>query len=136
MTAHLQPADSAWFKPLKDNLMESSDEWKLIGDFDYTRGGNVKAPRNTVVHSWLTRAWKAVSAETIVTSFRRCFLGADDQLALRKHSIYGEAFKEALENQRADADAATSVEADQVLEEDSDSDGGNDFVVSIAELTL
>ncbi|ETP10587.1 hypothetical protein F441_13812 [Phytophthora nicotianae CJ01A1] len=136
MTAHLQPADYAWFKPLKANLMESIDEWKLNGDFDYIRGENVKNPRNTVVLCWLTRAWKAVSVETIVTSIRRCFLGADANLALRKHSIYGEVFKGALKNQRADADLATSVEADQALEEDSDSDDGNDVVVSIAELTL
>ncbi|OWZ18807.1 Pogo transposable element, partial [Phytophthora megakarya] len=82
MTGYLQPADYAWFKSLKDNLMKSIDQWKMGGGTSTTlEAGNVKAPNDQVVRSWLTRAWKAVTAETIITSFRRCFLGVDDQLS-------------------------------------------------------
>ncbi|OWZ13111.1 Pogo transposable element [Phytophthora megakarya] len=98
--------------------------------FDYTRGGNVKAPNDQVVGSWLTRASKVVTAETIFTSFRRWFLGADDQLSLTTHSFYGLAFAEMLVKQREND---TSVEDD---EDTADYDDSNDFIHLINELDL
>jgi DDE superfamily endonuclease len=100
MTAHLQPADYAWFKPLKDSLTLSIDQWKMSEDFEFTRGGNVRPPTNQRIRNWLKTAWANVTQDTIVTSFRRCFLGADDQLSLTTHEVYGEPFVNAMAHAR------------------------------------
>lgn len=96
IAAHLQPADYAWFKTIKYSVVDSIEQWKLSDNFDYTRGGKIRPPSHDVVRGWLTRAWSCISCDTIVTSFRCCLLGPDDQLLLVTHTVYGAVFGSAL----------------------------------------
>ncbi|KAJ8523875.1 hypothetical protein ON010_g17243 [Phytophthora cinnamomi] len=88
-------------KSSKDNSMTSIDEWKMSGN-------------------------KAVSSETITTSFCRCFLGAGNQLSLTTHSTYGEAFVALMAEHRA----AGSTNDDVVVEAEnsSESEDGDSFI--------
>ncbi|GLE09045.1 hypothetical protein PINS_up020590 [Pythium insidiosum] len=49
LTPYLQPCDYAFLKPLKDAITESIDAWKRAGEYELTRGGNPKPPRESVV---------------------------------------------------------------------------------------
>ncbi|KAG6612394.1 uncharacterized protein IUM83_10764 [Phytophthora cinnamomi] len=82
--------------------------------------------------NWVALA--AVSSETIITRFSRCFLGADDQLSLTTHSIYGEAFVAVLAEHRAVASTNDGVVVE--AENSSESEDGDSFIDVIGEADL
>ena len=93
LTCYLQPADYGIFKPLKDRIAESIDEWKRAGNFEYTRGGNVKHPKDQVVIDWIKAAWRTIPSGAIKRSFKSCFLGVNEELCLYDHAEYSADFR-------------------------------------------
>ncbi|KAG6616867.1 Pogo transposable element [Phytophthora cinnamomi] len=91
-------------------------------------------PRAKAKRDPISEKLEVGSSETTITSFRRCFLGADDQLSLTTLSIYGEAFVALLAEHRA----AASTNDDVVVEAEnsSESEDGDSFIDIIGEADL
>lgn len=96
LTPYLQPCDYGMFKPLKDTLADIIDKWKEHGPHELTSGGNVKPPTRGRMIEWMKAAWEAVVPPSIRLSFRSCFMGTDDELALARHDLYGPEFRRLL----------------------------------------
>ena len=82
----IQPADVSWNAPFKCFIQEYFDEWMLLtGRHEVRKNGNPKAPGMNVYLKWIMDAWKSISNETIVKSFKVCGItnatdGSEDNL--------------------------------------------------------
>ena len=110
LTTQLQPADVSWNKPFKTAYRELYNEWMASGRKQYTAAGNVKPPDKLLCLEWVKRAWKRVTEEVVVTSFKACGIsnkedgsedsdihclkpggvahGAVEELAAQLHGLY------------------------------------------------
>jgi transposase-like protein len=71
-TKLLQPLDVCVNKPFKDLFRQQYDEWFRKGEFELTRGGNMKAPSYKLQIEWIVLAWNKVSKDVVVRSFEVC----------------------------------------------------------------
>ena len=71
-TKLLQPVDVSMNKPVKDAYRENYEKWFAAGDFEYTRGGNIKAPSFKSQIEWILAAWNTLSPDIVRKSFVTC----------------------------------------------------------------
>ena len=82
-TSICQPADVSWNRPFKLAMRE---EWKEYRRRNLrTAAGNLKTATRQDVLDWVSRAWHAVSEDTITHSFKTCAInlpldGSEDGL--------------------------------------------------------
>lgn len=72
LTLFLQAPDVCWNKPFKQKYQELYDTWQREGAKTYTKGGNPRAPTKSEIVQWVKLAWRSLSTELIVNSFRTC----------------------------------------------------------------
>ena len=72
LTKQLQPADVSWNKPFKGAYGELYSNWMANGEKSYTPTGNMRAPDKLLCLQWVKEAWKSVTTDIIVRSFRSC----------------------------------------------------------------
>ena len=71
-TKFLQHLDVSINKPFKEIFREKYDAWYREGIFEYTKGGNVKAPAYEKQIKWVLDAWETVKPDIIKKSFDCC----------------------------------------------------------------
>ena len=71
-TKYLQPLDVCINKPFKSFFREFYDDWFRKGQFEYTKGGKIKAPSHLLQIQWIVKAWEKVSKEVVINSFEVC----------------------------------------------------------------
>lgn len=102
MTPYLQAGDIAVFRPFKDHLSKSIDEWKKSDAVQFTPAGNPKKPSREVVHGWVRDAWSNVSVETLKKGIAASGFSDDyKKWHITNHGIHGKSFKEAWEKQES-----------------------------------
>ncbi|KAH7983192.1 hypothetical protein HPB52_010010 [Rhipicephalus sanguineus] len=69
-TSLLQPADVFWNRPFKANLRRSWEMFMRKGE--RTPKGNLRKPSRQDALNFVSEAWAAVTAETVVRSFKGC----------------------------------------------------------------
>ena len=72
LTCQLLPADVFWNKPFRVPYRELYSEWMSSGEKSYTAAGNIKAPDELLCLERAKQAWKTVTAEVVVNSFKAC----------------------------------------------------------------
>ena len=77
LTSHLQPADVSWNKPFKVAYRDLYNEWMSSGEKSFTAAGNMKAPDKLLCLEWVKKAWKIVTTEVIVNSFKLCGISSN-----------------------------------------------------------
>ena len=77
LTKQLQPADVSWNKPFKAAYRELYSNWMANGEKSYTPTGNMRAPDKLLCLQWVKEAWKSVTTDIIVKSFRPCGISAN-----------------------------------------------------------
>ena len=55
------------------------------GDFELTKGGNLKKPQYNLICKWILEVWKDILSEMIIKSFKKCGIsnaldGTEDDL--------------------------------------------------------
>ena len=68
-TKFLQLLNVCINKPFKAFFRELYDEWLRKKNFEYTKGGNIKAPSHLLQIQWVIEAWKKVSKDVVRNSF-------------------------------------------------------------------
>ena len=72
-TKFIQAADVAWNASFKTAMRSHYDTWLSQPDnYEYTRGGNMRAPSRELLCDWVKSSWQSVSAELIKNSFKFC----------------------------------------------------------------
>jgi DDE superfamily endonuclease len=68
-----QPADIAWFRPLKQSLRTRWVEFvrEQLAKNKYNEAFKMEHPRRKEVIMWLYEAWDAISESTILSGFRK-----------------------------------------------------------------
>ena len=77
-TKYLQPLDVCINKPFKSFFREFYDDWFRKGQFEYTKGGKIKAPSHLLQIQWIVKAWEKVSKEVVINSFEVCGITTND----------------------------------------------------------
>ena len=72
LTKQLQPADVSWNKAFKAAYRELYNNWMATAEKSYTPAGNMRAPDKLVCLQRVKEAWKSVTTDVIVKSFRTC----------------------------------------------------------------
>jgi hypothetical protein len=71
--------------PFKSHLSEMYDKWLFSGPVEKTKGGNRRAPSNSLILKWIKQSWDAISPDIIRKSFKKCGIsnaldGSEDNL--------------------------------------------------------
>ena len=72
------PLDVCVNKPFKAFFCELYDKWLCKKDFEYSKGGNIKAPSHLFQIQWIIKAWKKVSKDVVRNSFDVCGITTSD----------------------------------------------------------
>ena len=75
-TKFIQAPDVSWNKPMKEYMREMYDEWPVKSEHELTPQGNMRPPSRQQMILWILAAWKKLSAETILKSFKICALSS------------------------------------------------------------
>ena len=67
-TKYLQPLDVCINKLFKSFFREFYDDWFRKGQFEYTKGGKIKAPSHLMQIQWVVKTWEKVSKEVVINS--------------------------------------------------------------------
>ncbi|CAG8447994.1 9949_t:CDS:2 [Diversispora eburnea] len=66
LTSIVQPLDVCLNKPFKDRLRVKWCQWMAVGNFDLTKGGNIKKPGYNVICNWILEAWDSIPKEMVL----------------------------------------------------------------------
>lgn len=72
MTSQLQPLDVSINKPFKDYVKREYENWLHLEKHPLTPSGKIKKASASKIAEWVSVAWKKVSNETIIHSFKKC----------------------------------------------------------------
>ena len=56
-----------------------------MGQYNYTKGGNLKKPKHDVICKWILEAWNEIPIDMVKKSFKKCGIsnaldGTEDDL--------------------------------------------------------
>jgi len=66
LTPYLQAGNIGIFKEFKDFVSSRINSWKVSSEIEFTKNGNPKPPRISIVNSWVRNSWNAVSSAKII----------------------------------------------------------------------
>ena len=69
LTSILQPVNVSIYKPFKDTVQHFWNQWMLIGDKTFTKGGNMRALSLVAVCAWVRDTWQQLDLAIIVKAF-------------------------------------------------------------------
>ena len=69
LTNLLQPADIAWFRPLKALYSNYWNNWFVNSEKSYTKSGNIRSPGYAQIINWVSEIWEAFDPMIIKNSF-------------------------------------------------------------------
>src|SRR3989440_125689 len=72
LTSTCQPLDVTINKPFKDNLRKEWHIWMAGGGAGTTSSGNLCRAKLSDVCGWVKHAWKGISNEMVIESFKTC----------------------------------------------------------------
>jgi hypothetical protein len=132
-TPYIQAPDVSWNKPFKDKLKELYDDFLENGEKRLTRNGNPAPPSLDIVCSWIDLAWKQISSDIIVKSFKICSIttnidgSEDDLIECFKDNKPNSSGREILRLKNHQLQDMNIVSQDDELgiENDSDSEGSD-----------
>ena len=81
-TKILQLLDVPINKPFRGYFREKYDDWFRQDVFEYTAGGNMKAPSHFQQIQWVVQVWSKVPKDVIIKSFDVCGITQDDPAKL------------------------------------------------------
>ena len=92
LTSVLQPLDVCLNKPFKDRLREKWGMWMARGEYELTKGGNLKKPGYNIICKWIIEAWDSISSEMVIKSFKKCRIsngldGTEDDYIFDEHNL-------------------------------------------------
>ena len=92
LTSVLQPLDVCLNKPFKDRLREKWGMWMARGEYELTKGGNLKKPGYNIICKWIIEAWDSISSEMVIKSFKKCGIsndldGTEDDYIFDEHNL-------------------------------------------------
>ena len=70
LTSIVQPLDVCINKPFKDRLREKWHLWMSKGEFQLTKGGNLKKSGYDLICQWILEVWDSIPTEMIIKSFK------------------------------------------------------------------
>ncbi|KFD59836.1 hypothetical protein M514_27988, partial [Trichuris suis] len=79
LTSILQPLNVCVNKPFKDHMRKEWMEWMSNGQKTYTPRGCMRALPLEVLCEFVIKAWKKIKVDTVMKSFRKCFIYKDSE---------------------------------------------------------
>ncbi|RNA44212.1 pogo transposable element with KRAB domain-like, partial [Brachionus plicatilis] len=128
LTNLLQPADIAWFRPLKSSYNEFWTDWLLNADKTYTKSNNVRSPGYALIIQWVSSIWEQFDKMIIQNSFDQAGITSNiidlfhRQL---RHFIFNQEFIDDVEDDNAQ-DLNAFISGDEANIHDLDLDDFDD----------
>ena len=66
--------------------------WMAKGEYELTKGGNLKKPGYNIICKWIIEAWDNISSEMVIKSFKKCGIsnnldGTEDDYIFDEHNL-------------------------------------------------